>query len=442
MKYLALLQKIEWRGIAVDNEFCNKAIEEFDINLVGLEKDLYDSVGYEFNWRSADQLSLAIYDHLGISKPVNPFVDQWGNPRDDIPAAKMYTESATGTPLLVKHNHPLATNIIDLRETYKLKDYANDYLEEQDTEGAIHASFNITGAVTGRLSCSNPNLQQLAAKYRKYDLESVYTGGSERVGGYNLREALCARRGYKIVSIDHKQQEVRLLAILSEEPTLLDYMARRQDIHMGVAISVWGDCGKEINKQHREWSKATIFGLCYGMGEESLQEHYLKHGIDADAYSVKRDLFNTFPKLQPWFDRIVEQIEFDEYIQYWSGRYWRPDYPSQAYKGVNAIIQGGAGDFLSLVLVRANQILEAQGWGYCISIIHDEALFEIEDQYVDIAACVLARTMEGEDVFGYPFLTDIEVGSSYGSLEPFETKMDISKINWKDYLVATIPVFN
>lgn len=439
MNYLRLLQKIEWRGILVDKKFCYLAIEEFDKNQIALEQDLYDAVGYEFNWRSSNELSQAIYDNLGISKPENPFVDQWGNPRTEIPAAKMYTETATGTPLLVKHDHPLKTTIIDLRETYKLKDYAKDYLEEQDSEGAIHASFNITGAITGRLSCSNPNLQQLAAKYRKYDLESVYTGGSERVGGYNLRQALRARDGYKIVSVDHKQQEVRLLAILSNEETLLDYMAKRQDIHMGIALSVWGDCGKELNKIHRDWSKATIFGLCYGMGEESLQEHYNKHGIEADAYEVKRQLFETFPGLLPWFEETTEQIELDEYIQYWSGRYWRPDYPSYAYKGVNAVIQGGAGDFLSLVLVRANQVLEAQGWGYLISIIHDEALFEIEEKYISVAAPVLARVMEGQDVFGVPFLTDVEVGDSYGSLEPFETSVDISQIDWQQYLKE--PVF-
>lgn len=434
MKYLRLLQKIEWRGIKVDNDFCHLAIEEFNNNLIGLEKDLFDTVGYEFNYRSNQQLSEAIYDNLGIKKPENPFVDQYGNPRNDIPAAKMYTESATGTPLLVKHNHPLKTTLIDLRETNKLKEYAEDYLECQDSEGAIHASFNPTGAITGRLSCGSPNLQQLAAKYRKYDLESEYTGGSERVGGYNLRRSLRARDGYKIVSIDHKQQEVRLLAILSQEPTLLDYMTRRQDIHMGVALEVWGDCGKELNKIHRDWSKATIFGLCYGMSEESLQEHYNKHDIDADASEVKQQLFETFPRLQPWFEEITNQVELDGHIRYWSGRYWFPEYPSQAYKGVNAIIQGGAGDFLATVLIRANQVLEANDFGYVISIIHDEALFEIKEEYVSIAAPVLARVMEGESIFGVPFLTDIEVGDSYGSLEPFETTIDISKIDWQEYL--------
>lgn len=434
MKYLRLLQKVEWRGIRLEEHFCHQAIQEFEKNIGELEAELFDIIGYEFNWRSPQQLSQALYDNFGLSKPVNPFPEGAKNA-----AAKMYTDSATGTPLLLKTKHPLHKEVIVLRETAKLKEYAEKYLSLKSDQGCIHASFNITGTVTGRLSCSEPNIQQVGSKRRKYDLDSEYTGGSERVGSYNLRQALCARPGYKIVSIDHKQQEARLLAILSQEPDLLKFMAERKDIHLEIALRIWGDCGKEQNKVHRDWSKAFLFGTVYGMSEDSLQEHFQKLGIEADAYQVRSQFFSTFPKLEAWFEEIVQQIEEDGYIRYWSGRYWVPEYMSDAYKGVNAIIQGGSGDFLSLVLVRANQILEAQGWGYLISIIHDEALFEIREEYVAEAAPVLARIFESEDVFGVPFLADIEVGDSYGTLEPFETDVDIEKIDWQEYLENKIP---
>lgn len=448
LRYIRLLQKIEWRGFRVQERFCRDAIAEFDRNISNLERDLFDGVGYEFDYRSSNKLSNAIYESLGIEKPENPFVDDWGIPKKT-PAAKIYTKTATGTPLLVKHDHPLKTTIIDLRETIKLKEYAEKYLILRDKEGFIHASFNPTGAITGRLSCGDPNLQQLAAKYRKYNLESAYTGGSERVGGYNLRQALCARPGHRIVSIDHKQQEARLLAILSQEPTLLQFMAERRDIHMAIALQVWGDQGPAENKKHREWSKATFFGISYGFSDQSLQEHFIKHEIEADAIEVKQKLFETFPKLKPWFNRVMKEIEEDGAIRYWSGRYWfatkfwnsdKGRWDTDSYKGINAIVQGGAGDFLAVVLTRADQVLSATGWGYLISIIHDEALFEIEEQYVHIAAPVLARVMEGEDIFGAPFLTDIEVGDSYGSLEPFQTTVDISHIEWQEYLRQ--PVFS
>lgn len=429
MKYLRLLQKIEWRGILLEAKFCHKAIAEFEKNISELEVDLFDALGKHVDWRSAKQLSKAIYEDLGIPMPKSPFP-----PGSKNAAAKLYTGTCTGTPLLLKIKHPARKEIIVLRETVKLKEYAEKYLLLRDEEGVIHSSFNSTGAVTGRLSSSDPNLQQLAARFRKYDLESEYTGGAERVGSYNLRQSLVARPGYKIVSIDHKQQEARLLGILSQEPSLLQFMAERKDVHLAIALRVWGDCGKEENKKHRDWSKATVFGLSYGMSVASLQEYYEKLEIDADAEIVSREFFATFPLLLLWFAKIVDQIQQEGFIRYWSGRYWMPLKADDAYKGINAIIQGGAGDFLSVVLVRANQVLEAQGWGYLISIIHDEALFEIEEKYVDIAAPVLARVMEGSDIFGVPFLTDIEVGDSYGSLQPFGTDVDISTIDWKEYL--------
>lgn len=434
MDYLRLLQKIERRGIKIEDEFCYKAIEEFDKNIGLIEPELFDAVGYEFNWRSAVQLSKAIYENLGIEKPRDPFKDEHGNVLRWSAQSKMYSKTATGTPLLVKHDHPLKSTIIDLRESDKLKKYAEEYLTKKDAEGAIHASFNITGTITGRLSCSDPNLQQLAAKYRKYDIASEYTGGSERVGSYNLRQALRVRKGYTLVSIDHKQQEVRLLAILSQEPTMLEYMAARTDIHMGIALKVWGDCGVDDNKKHREWIKATVFGKCYGMSDGSLQEHFDKHGIEADAIEVSEALFGTFSKLPPWFDKVREKTEVDGYTRYWDGRYYFPEEEGDEYKAVNAEIQGGAGEFLKTVLLRCDKVLTKTKWGGILSIIHDEALFEIKNNCIDIAAPVLARVMEGEDIFGYPFLTDIETGPSYGQLEPYQTTMDISKINWRLYV--------
>jgi DNA polymerase I-like protein with 3'-5' exonuclease and polymerase domains len=170
------------------------------------------------------------------------------------------------------------------------------------------------------------------------------------------------------------------------------------------------------------------------MSVASLQEYYEKLEIDADAATVSRQFFMTFPLLHAWFEKIREQIVRDGWIRYWSGRYWIPLKEDDAYKGINAIIQGGAGDFLSVVLVRANQVLEAQGWGYIISIIHDEALFEIEEKFLSVAAPVLAAVMEGSDIFGVPFLTDVEVGDSYGSLQAYEIDTDISTINWREYL--------
>lgn len=434
MRYLRLLQKMESTGMLVTSVFCYEAIGEFEQNLMSIEKDLFDAIGYSFNWRSNEQLSKAIYDDMGIPKPVNPYDGTEGWSMAHHRAGKMYTKSGTNSALLIKEDHPLKSTLLDLRETDKLLGYARQYLELRDNRGVIHARFNQARTLTGRLSSSEPNLQNLPTNKRKIDVESVYTGGAFRTGGYNLRQALVCRSGYKMVSIDHKQQEMRLLAILSEEPTMLEAMKKREDIHLRVAIQVWGDHGPELNKLHREWSKAISFGLIYGLGDESLQEYFTKLGIDAVANEVKIQYFETFPKLYPWFQDVIQGVKDVGYVQYWSKRYWYADNPGEGYKGINALIQGGCADFMSVVMLRANEVLEKQGWGYLVSVIHDEVLYEIKEELLHEALPVLARVMEGEDIFGIPFATDVEVGDSYGSLEGFQLDRDPGSIDWKKYL--------
>lgn len=434
MDYLRLLQKIEWRGMLVREEFCVAAIKEFDDNLVQMEQDLFDACGKEFNWRSGDQLSEAIYDNLGIPKPVNPYEneDEWNIA--NFRAGKIYTSTATNTPLLIKEKHPLTSLLVDLRETVKLRKDATKYISLRDSDGILHCKFNQAKAVTGRLTSSDPNLQNLPALQRKIQIESKYTGGAYREGGYNLRQALTARPGHILVSIDHKQQEMRLLAILSQEPTMLRAMANREDIHLRVAIEVWGDCGKEENKLHRDWSKAISFGLIYGLSDQSLQEYLEKLGIEADAVQLKQEYFRRFPGLRPWFQKVIADVRANHHVRYWSGRIWWADNPGEGYKGINALIQGGCADFLSVVLMRCNKVLEAQGWGYLVSIIHDEAIFEIREEFAMQAAMVLSRIMEGEDIFGTPFATDVSFGDSYGTLVDADIPEEAAQIDWHDFL--------
>lgn len=432
MRYLRLLQKMESKGILIQTQFCEEAIKEFDANLVSLEKELYDTIGYEFNWRSNSQLSKAIYEDLGIEKPTDPFINDEGYHAGHRAVAKLYTESATSTPLLVREKHPLTGLILDIRETDKLRDYARKYIELRDEQGFLHASFNQAKTLTGRLSSSEPNLQNLPSEKRKVDIESKFTGGAIRQGGYNLRQALVARPGYKLVSIDHKQQEMRLLAILSEEPVMLEAMRNREDIHLRVAIRVWGDCGPERNKLHREWSKAISFGLIYGLSQESLQEYFNKLGITVDAGEVKDQYFDAFPGLKPWFDRVTNYVRQNSLVKYWSGRYWYGS-PEEAYKGINALIQGGCADFMSVVALRIDQVLTAQGWGSMLSIIHDEILLEVEEGVLEEALPVLAAAMEGEDIFDIPFATDVEVGDSYGTLKGVALQREPGEVNWREY---------
>lgn len=253
MNYLKTLWRIERAGILLDTDFCHQAIEAFTHNLKMMEQDLYDTVGYEFNWQSTQQLSKAIYADMGIAKPVNPFADEDGVDRSRMAHKGKYHGPCTSSFLLMeKGNHPLGPLIMSMRETSKLRKAVMGYMELTDCEGAVHTSFNATGTRTGRLSSREPNVQNIASEHRVRETQSVYSGGGLRQHEYNLRQAFKAREGYTLVSLDHRQQEMRMFGILAQEPAMLEALRLRKDIHLMIAIAVWGDCGDEVNKLHRE----------------------------------------------------------------------------------------------------------------------------------------------------------------------------------------------
>ena len=432
MNYLRTLWRIEEAGMLLNTEFCYQAMEAFSHNIKLMEAELYDACGYEFNWRSHAQLSKAIYENLGIEKPKNPFADADGVDRSRMAHKGKYHGPCTSTFLLMeKAQHPLGGLILDLREAHKLRKTVAGYMELTDKCGSVHTSFNATGTRTGRLSSNNPNVQNIASQHRVRETQSVYSGGAIRQHEYNLRQAFMARPGYTFVSVDHKQQEMRMFGILAQEPAMLEALRLRKDIHLMIAIAVWGDCGKETNKLHREWSKTIGFGLLYGMTVGSLQYRLNKTPEEADE--ITQLYFNTFPRIQPWLDETIANMTNYGKVRYWSGRVWRESDPIRFYKGGNAQIQGGSADFMALAVQRINRMLSFQGWGKVVSIIHDEMLAEVRDDVVDLATPILLKMMECDDIFGLPFAADAKIGKTYGTLEErdFEGYHDI---NWLQYM--------
>jgi DNA polymerase I len=436
MEYSKTLWQLERRGLQLDGDFCTAAIQAFRDNLNLMATDLQDSVGYEFNWRSTPQLSKALYEDLNFPKPINPFADADGVDRSRFAFKGRYNKYCTSAFLLMeKANHPLGPLILDLREADKLRKTVEKYLDLQDGNQVIHTSFNQTGTRTGRLSSSNPNVQNIASQHRVRETQSAYSGGGIRQEEYNLRQAFKARPGYSFVSIDHAQQEQRLFAILANEPVMLEALRNRMDIHLMIAIAVWGDCGPERNKLHREWSKTISFGLLYGMTTGSLKFRLNKTEEEADEITSK--YWGTFPRVQPWLQETVRNMEATHKVRYWSGRIWREDEQENFYKGCNAQIQGGAADLIKLAVIRAQHICTYQGWGSVVSIIHDEIMAEIKDEYVEQSIPVLLRVMELEDVFGLPFKAEAKIGKSYGDLHEIEAP-NIMDVEWRNYLPPEI----
>lgn len=416
MEYIKTLYSIEDYGILIAEDVIMRSVVALEKHEKDLESELFDSCGRTFNWRSPQQLSKAIYDGLGIPKPKNPFADADGIDRSRFADSGKYKSTCTSTFLLTeKVHHPLGELISSLRECAKLRKTFMSYLDLQDSDHILHTSFNITGTRTGRLSSSKPNLQNVASNTRGRFTQSVYTGSVIRTDEFNLRKCLIARPGHAFVSVDYKQMEMRMFGILSKDPFMLQALIAGKDVHLEIALKVWGDCGYDVNMVHREWSKTITFGLIYGMTLGSLQ--YKLNMTRFEAANVTNQYWGEFPRIKPWMNEIIESCKIDGYLRYWSGRLWREDNVIDMYKGCNALIQGGCADLLSIAAMRVDSWNDEQSDHRLINLVHDETITEVPIDDILRSSRKIATIMQVPDLLGIPFATDIKIGTDYGRME-------------------------
>lgn len=409
MAYLKTIWEIERHGVLLDLGFVANARQLLSDELETLEANLYDAIGYEFNWRSHQQLSKALYEGMGHPRPVNPFTLSRFN-KD----GGKYNSTLTSTFILMeKAKHPLGELVSNIREAYKLRSYLVRWEELMSDDGYLHTTFNLTGTRTGRLSSSKPNFQNVPADIRGSRGLAVVSASLERSAEHNLRNAFLARPKHKFVSIDYTQMEMRMFGMLSEDPFMLKSLAAGRDIHGDMAKAVWG----KNDNIHREWAKTVSFGLIYGMTTGSLQ-FKLELSLQ-QAKDITGQYWKTFPRIRPWLYGTADDCRKAGQATYWSGRRWVEDREDSYFKAANAQIQGGCADLISIAIERVAEWLRAQGWGQIVSIIHDEILLEIPNKRVDKAITNISKIMELPDVLGLPWLTAAKVGNTYGSLQPY-----------------------
>lgn len=412
-KYLGVIWNAERKGITIDDEYFIRSMEAQQETLEDLEQQMFDSTGQEFNWRSPQQLSKAIYDGLGIPKPKNPFAGADGIDRSRFADSGLYKSTCTSTFLLTeKVHHPLGTLVGALRESARMLKTMEGYRELADDDRAVHPSFNITGTRTGRLSCGKPNAQNVPSQVRGRFTQSVYSGEMIRTDEYNLRKGFIARPGKVLLSVDWKQMEMRKFGILSQDPFMLSTLMEGRDVHAEVAERVWG----VRDKVHREWSKTIGFGLIYGMTIGSLMHKLnMTHG---EAARIRDDYIAAFPRIMPWMEEVIKQCEGFGYVRYWSNRIWREENRIDMYKAANALIQGGCADILSIAALRTDEWCRKQSSEHnIVSFIHDEIMFEVPKEDEERSAKELMKIMLVEDLFNVPFYTDAKSGITYGDQE-------------------------
>jgi DNA polymerase-1 len=415
MTYQRVLFDLEERGVLIDTGFVEQSADKLESHLDTMVSELYDSCGKEFNWRSPQQLSKAIYEGLGIPKPKNPFADADGVDRSRFAEAGKYKSCCTSTFILTeKIHHPLGELISSMRECDKLRKNLIKWMELRDDNDVLHTNFNQTGTRTGRLSSSKPNLQNVASATRGRFTQSVYTGSAERTEEFNMRRGIIARPGFVYLSVDYKQMEMRMFGILSQDPFMLNALIAGKDVHLEIALRVWGDCGYNINMIHREWSKTISFGLIYGMTLGSLM--YKLNMTRMEASKVTDQYWGEFPRIKPWMNEIIESCKINEYLRYWSGRIWREENPIDMYKGCNALIQGGCADILSIASIRVDKWNRTAGDSFLINLVHDETINEIPENKILSYSREIGELMKIPDLMGIPFATEAKVGRTYGDL--------------------------
>ena len=390
--FIFTLLSMENEGIGVSIEFLEKLLQKANKTLELLTKEIYELAGSEFNINSTKQLGEVLFEKLKLKK-----------------GKKTKTGYSTDEKVLLslQDEHPIIKKILEYRESFKLRStYIEPLLKlaKMDKNSRIYTSFLQTGTATGRLSSKNPNLQNIPVR-------------SEL--GREIREAFVAKEGYKLVSLDYSQIELRLLAHFSKDPALVEAFREDKDIHLETAIKIFG---KEKARQKRNIAKSINFGLLYGMGSRKLANEINVSQKEAKEYI--KSYFESFPTVKTYLESIVKYSKEHGFVKTLLGRKRYFDYDSaNAFmkasferESVNTVFQGSAADLIKLAMNKMYQILLDSSNAMLLQI-HDELIFEVKDNEVENFSKLAKETMENIYLLNVPMKCSINIGNNWGELK-------------------------
>ncbi|MCX6713752.1 MAG: DNA polymerase, partial [Candidatus Vogelbacteria bacterium] len=365
-----------------------------------IESEIYELVGETFNLNSPKQLGEVIFDKLQLTAK---------GLRKTAGGARSTKESEL---LKLKGVHPIIDQILDYRELQKLlSTYIDNLPAMLGADGALHSTLNQAGTTTGRMSSSNPNLQNIPAR------EGL---------GMAIRQAFIARPGFKFIAFDYSQIELRVLAALSQDADLIKIFKEDKDIHSSVASRVFGVPEAEVTKEMRRKAKVINFGIIYGMGVNALKTNL---GTTRDeAQKFYDGYFATFPTIRTYFDGVVAEAKKTGYTETLFGRLrylealksYLPQIRAGAERmAMNAPLQGTAADILKMAMIKADADLkkaELDDKVFLLLQIHDELVFEVKDGFVERAEKIIKEAMEEAVEFPVPIKVSFKQGENWGAL--------------------------
>jgi DNA polymerase-1 len=394
---------MEMAGIALDLPFFEETSGRLEKRLAEIEKQVYEAVGKPFNLNSTQQLSDILFNRLGLEPP----------DRGNKTASGHFSTSA-GVLDLLRGKHPVVDWVLEHRELAKLKSTYVDALQAalNSETGCVHTSYNQVGAVTGRLSSSDPNLQNIPIRTEE---------------GRRLRHGFVADKGNVLLSADYSQIELRIVAHMAQDEAMLAAFRAGEDIHATTAAAIYGVDQDEITKNMRRRAKAINFGLIYGMSVFGLTR-YTDLTL-AEAETFVKTYFEKFPGVKRYLDGIRKLAAQQGYVETLLGR--RRYFPALQSKAnvqvknreereaINAPVQGTAADIMKLAMLKIPPALEEAGLNARMLLqVHDELVFECPKKEVTETARVVQDVMANAYPLSIPLSTEARYGVNWGDMQP------------------------
>ncbi len=398
MPLMPILADMELTGVAVDGEWLNALSERLDARIKDLESDIFCLAGMEFNIGSSKQLQTVLFDKLGLQA-----------------SKKTKTGYSTDADTLafLAPMHEIVAKILEYRELTKLKSTYADSLPKlvNARTGRIHTSLNQAVTTTGRLSSSEPNLQNIPIKTE---------------AGREIRKAFTASPGNVLVSADYSQIELRILAHVSRDPKLLEAYRENVDIHTRTATGVFGVPEDGVTPDMRRQAKTVNFAVIYGISEYGLSRQLsIPPGI---AKQYIENYFEQYPGVKQYGNDTLKKARLTGYVESLLGRRrYLPELtsPNRNFRefaeraAVNMPIQGTAADIMKLAMIVVHRRLCEEGFkGKMVLQVHDELVFDVPESEVDRLVSMVRDAMEHAFEMDVPLEVEVKVGKDWCTALP------------------------
>ncbi|KAL6041121.1 DNA polymerase I, variant 2 [Balamuthia mandrillaris] len=440
MPVACICAKMELQGIGFDSKGISKYQQQLRERMKQLEKDVVQVLGHGLLLSSPKQVSHALFNELKLTVPASH-----KRKRSESP-----TQSTSEDVLVkLKDQHPLPGIVLEFRHLQKL---IGTYIvsfgrkavpDPNDSQlSRIYATWQTVNTATGRLSCTDPNLQALP---REGISIPVSKGATMQSSVYiNVRDAFCSSAGYVFLKADYSQMEMRILAYMSRDEQLMRFFAEGKDIHRLIAGQMFGKPAEEVDPSEREKAKCIVYGILYGMGPHSLAA--ILKTDPKEAKNFTNTFLEKFPSVAQFFEQVIEKARAEGSVRtLFNRRRLFPNIESANFESankserqaVNTMIQGTAADIVKRAMIAVEEALEDKeqtearssstaertSIANLVLNIHDELVYEVREDMMDwmrqtVTRCMERITVKADELMDVPIPIRLYEGKRFGSLSP------------------------